>query len=107
MLLTPTPDEPITHWLLRGLYVKILGELSNQQSYYSRDIAEYLGIPQAVLKPIMRELRLYGLVQYNHGGINDDCLMYGSGHFVTAIGREYYQKMRVEYDHINTRPTES
>ena len=106
MLLTPTPDDNHAQWLLRGLYVKILGELLNQ-TYYSRDMAEYLGIPQTVIKPIMRELRLYGLVQYQSGGINDDMETYGSGHFATEIGREYYQKMRVEYDHINTRPTES
>ena len=106
MLLTPTPDEPHSHWLLRGLYVKILGELLNQ-TYYSRDIAEYLGIPQSVIKPIMRELRLYGLVQYQNGGINDEGLAYGSGHFATPTGRDYYQRMKAEYDRINTRPTES
>lgn len=106
MLLTPTPDDNHAQWLLRGLYVKILRELL-QQSYYSRDIAEYLGIPQPVIKPIMRELRLYGLIQYQSGGINDEGLAYGSGHFVTATGSEYYHKMKVEYDHINTRPTKS
>ena len=106
MLLTPTPDDNHVHWLLRGLYVKILGELLNQ-TYYSRDIAEYLGIPQAVIKPIMRELRLYGLVQYQSGGFNDEGEMYGSGHFATPTGRDYYQKMKAEYDRINTRPTES
>lgn len=106
MLLTPTPDDNHSQWLLRGLYVKILEELLNQ-TYYSRDIAEYLGIPQAVIKPIMRELRLYGLVQYQSGGLDDGGEMYGSGHHATPIGRDYYQKMKVEYDRINTRPTES
>ena len=106
MLLTPTPDDNHAQWLLRGLYVKILGELLNQ-TYYSRDMAEYLGIPQAVIKPIMRELRLYGLVQYQNGGINDEGETYGSGHFATPTGRDYYQKMKAEYDRINTRPTES
>ena len=106
MLLTPTPDDNHAQWLLRGLYVKILGELLNQ-TYYSRDMAKYLGIPQAVIKPIMRELRLYGLVQYQSGGINADMETYGSGHFVTPTGRNYYQKMKAEYDRINTRPTES
>ena len=101
MLLTPTPDDNHAQWLLRGLYVKILRELL-QQTYYSRDIAEYLGIPQAVIKPIMRELRLYGLVQYQSGGINDDGETYGSGHYATATGREYYLKMKAEYDRINT-----
>ena len=106
MLLTPTPDDNHAQWLLRGLYVKILGELL-QQTYYSRDMAEYLGIPQPVIKPIMRELRLYGLVQYQNGGINDDMETYGSGHYATLTGRDYYQKMKAEYDRINTRPTES
>ena len=106
MLLTPTPDDNHAQWLLRGLYVKILGELL-QQTYYSRDMAEYLGIPQSVIKPIMRELRLYGLVQYQNGGINDDMETYGSGHYATPTGRDYYQKMKAEYDRINTRPTES
>ena len=107
MMLTPTPDDNHAQWLLRGLYVKILGNLSNQQSYYSRDIAEYLGIPQPVIKPIMRELRLYGLIQYQSGGINDSMETYGSGHYATPTGRDYYQKMKAEYDRINTRPTES
>ena len=106
MLLTPTPDDNHAQWLLRGLYVKILEELLNQ-TYYSRDMAEYLGIPKPVIKPIMRELRLYGLVQYQNGGINDEGLAYGSGHFATPTGRDYYQKMKAEYDRINTRPTES
>ena len=106
MLLTPTPDDNHAQWLLRGLYVKILGELSNQQSYYSRDIAEYLGIPQTVIKPIMREMRLYGLVQYQTGGLNEDLKTYGSGHFATETGRDYYHKMRYLYVNINPRPTE-
>lgn len=106
MLLTPIPDEPITHWLLRGLYVKILGELSNQ-SYYSKDIAEYLDIPITVLKLIIRELRLYGLVEYKYGNINEDGETYGSEHHITKSGREYYRKMREVYDHIDTRTTKS
>lgn len=106
MLLTPTPDDNHAQWLLRGLYVKILGEFLNQ-TYYSRDMAEYLGIPQPVIKPIMRELRLYGLVQYQYGNINEDGETYGSGHHITESCRNYYRKMRETYVHIDTRTTKS
>lgn len=106
MLLTPTPEDNHAQWLLRGLYVKILGELLDE-SYYSQTIAEYLGIPQEVIKPILREMRLYGLVQYQSRGINEEGLAYGSGHFTTPTGRDYYHKMRDLYVNINPRPTES
>ena len=106
MLLTPTPDEPDAHWLLRGLYVKIL-ESMRGQSYYSRDISLDTGIPQPVIKPIMRELRLYGLVQYQNGNLNEDGETYGSGHFLTTSGREYLKKMREEYLDIPSRTTKS
>lgn len=108
ILLTPRPDEPVEHWLLRGLYIKIL-ECLNSGSYYSRDIAEYTGIPQEIIKPIMRELRLYGLIQFSKGNLNDDGETYGSGHHIHESGLKYLRELRKVYsDEIrHPRPTES
>ena len=106
MLLTPMPDEPVEHWLLRGLYVRLLRALHGQ-SYYSRDLSLDTGIPQPVIKPMLRELRLYGLVQFQKGNLNEDGETYGSGHFITKDGRDYLHKMREEYNDNPSRTAKS
>lgn len=108
ILLTPRPNEPVEHWLLRGLYIKILDQLHGG-SYYSRNIAEYTGIPQEIIKPIMRELRLYGLVEFNKGNLNEDGETYGCGHAITLSGLEYLRTLRKVYsdDIIHTGSAKS
>ena len=108
ILLTPRPDEPVEHWLLRGLYIKILEHL-NSGCYYSRDIAKYTGIPQEIIKPIMRELRLYGLIQFNKGNLNEDGETYGCGHHISESGLKYLRELRKVYsdDIRHPRPTKS
>jgi len=106
MLLTPVPNEPEEHWLLRGLYVKIL-KFFYYRGYYSRTLAYNTEIPQEVIKPIVRELRLYGLISYQNADFDKDGECYGSGHHITEAGRKYYQEMRKHYEHINTRTAES
>lgn len=106
MLLTPVPNEPEEHWLLRGLYVKIL-KFFYSQGYYSRTLANETKIPQEIIKPIVRELRLYGLITYQTAGFDEDGECYGSGHHITEAGRKYYREMRKHYEHINTGTAES
>lgn len=106
MLLTPTPNEPVENWLLRGLYVRILSYFYTQ-NYYSRDIAQAMDIPQSVIKPMVRELRLYGLIKYQYGNLDEDGATYGAGHRITESGREYYRKMREEYGDNPSRTTKS
>lgn len=61
-------------------------------------MAKHLDVPQAILKPILREMRLDGLIQFSRGNLSEDGEIYGSGHYITEAGRKYMQEHREEYD---------
>lgn len=96
-MLRRKPDEQAGIFYWRGLALEILKEM-NVHVYYSRDIAKHLGVPQVILKPIMREMRLDGLIQYQRGNLDEDGEVYGAGHYITEAGRKYMREHREEYD---------
>lgn len=96
-MLKRNPDEQDAIFYWRGLALEILKQL-NTHMYYSRDMANYMGVPQAILKPILREMRLDGLVQFSRGNLNEDGEVYGSGHYITEAGRKFLKDNRIEYD---------
>lgn len=96
-MLRRKPDEKAAIFYWRGLALEVLKEL-NVHVYYSRDMAKHLDVPQAILKPILREMRLDGLVQFSRGNLNEDGEVYGSGHYITEAGRKFLQDNRIKYD---------
>lgn len=96
-MLRKKPDEQAAIFYWRGLALEILKEL-NVHVYYSRDMAKHLDVPQAILKPILREMRLDGLIQFSRGNLSEDGEIYGSGHYITEAGRKFLKDNRVEYD---------
>lgn len=88
--------------MLRKLNLHILDRMSETYSYYNRSLSDATDIPMPILKPMLRELRLHGLVQYNYGNLNEDGELYGSGHSLTELGREYLLRMRKMDDYKYT-----